>query len=421
LRERIEQVSPDIYHKFGLRFNPFPAAGSSPEHPKIIRGVRTTQLQRVLDYLVTTYNSATWVGLVITAEYGNGKTYVLKLIRDEVNGTFMEGKPGQKAIAIYLENIGDNLFDLLSRLVDELSPRLVNAAWSYVMDSLDPQEVRKLATDITLNSTQKIAGASAESYLKSLELARYAVQNSFFDKNKLLNRITKILSTVLTVPEFARCVATILVESDERLVSTSWRFVKGNKLYVRDIKNLDITKSRLQAEEIAKSILPGLVHLMRSAGFKIIYLIIDEIEDLIPLTPLKAKRDYLGHIRQAIDQLQQNFTMVLGSTPGGWNDLEFSSPPLAERFGIVIDLAPLSPSETVDLISGYLNTVRIVGAADEIAPFDQESISAIWTHTKGSVRRILDVCNGVLHEAAQDVRQTNIDLRFVQTFLKKLQ
>lgn len=84
--------------------------------------------------------------------------------------------------------------------------------------------------------------------------------------------------------------------------------------------------------------------------------------------------------------------MILAMTVPGWDDLKLSSPPLADRFPTLVDLPPLDPQQTRELIVGHLSSARQREPSNPTYPFSEKLISEIWEESGGNVRKIVELC-----------------------------
>lgn len=397
LRERISEVEATSYRIYQLRLNPFPMSGVAPEHPKVF-AARDYAYTRISDFIVRTFKSKKWSGTVVIADYGNGKTHTLKLIRDTINeelGTTSSGS----CLAIFIENLGDNLTEFHQILLREIGiSDFIELLWNIVNKEI----IQKLQDDAYLKrfipeQPQLFQPDNVRPYFSSLSTLRRAVSSRYLSKDALFSEARSILQEIISNQNLLKCCISLLIEADDELVDTSWRYISGRSLTLAESRKLGLSKSSITDEEIAQEIFSNIMNIFRANSYSNVYLLIDEIEDLIPLTKLK-KRSLLGGLRRIIDNNQINLMMIIGTTMPGWVDLQRSSPPLAERFSIVVDLPPLTPNQTYELIERYLSSARLDIKEDGISPFSKSLVDDIWKQSEGNVRKILELCYSALEK-----------------------
>lgn len=400
LKERLSEIEPSAYEFYGLRFNPFPMSGVAPEHPKVF-AAREEAYKRISDFIVRTYRSKKWSGLVVIAEYGNGKTHTLKLIRDRINqdiGT----TPTGKCFAVYIENLGDSLTDFYSGLLREIGFSLfLKLLWNVVSERFKSKldETRFLdelrPRQLTLTRTVK----NLKPFFSSLSTFKEAVSRRYLSRTRVLTRIRRFLREVISNENLLKCCSILVTDRNEELIDMSWRYISGRLLTSSEYRKLGLNKKSITDEEVSQEVFGNILGVLRENSFTNVYLLIDEIEDVIPI-PKQRKRVMLGGLRRIIDNNQQNLMMSIATTMAGWMDFQRSSPPLGDRFPTVVELFPLNLGETKGLISKYLSSARTAEKVEGVFPFTEQLITKIWKKSEGNLRKILELSYEILEKGA---------------------
>lgn len=397
LKEKISEVEATSYEIYGLRFNPFPMSGVAPEHPRVF-AAREYAYERISDFIVRTHKSKRWAGMVIIADYGNGKTHTLKLIRDRINediGTTSSGK----CLAIFIENMGDALIEFHQVLFREIGiSSFMTLLWNIVKKELqeklhDDNYLRNLVPE----QPRLFPPSDLRPFFSSLPTLKKAISSRHISRNAIAAQIRSILQESVSNLDFLKCCTLLLTETENGRVDKSWRYISGRSLTRTDYNRLGLSKGALTDEEIAQEVFTDIMNLLRADSYTNVYLLIDEIEDIIPLTKLR-KRALLGGLRRIIDNNQKNLVIFIGTTSPGWDDLKRSSPPLADRFPTVVELPPLNPDQTYILIQEYLSSAKSAPKKMGVSPFSRELVNIVWKRSEGNIRKILELCFDVLEK-----------------------
>lgn len=413
LRERLSEIKPSAFEFYGLASNPFPMSGVAPEHPKVF-AARKKAYHRISDFIIRTYKSKKWSGLVEIAEYGNGKTHTLKLVRDRINqeiGT----TPTGKCLALYIENLGDDLNDFYFEFIREIGFSLfLELLWKILSETFET----KIDDSAFLNRLKPRQATlrkkvNLKSFFSSPKTLKLAVSKEYLSREKILSLVKAILKKVISNENLLKCCSVLVIDSDDKMVDSSWRYISGLSLTLTEYKKLELDKKSITSEEISQEVFGNILEIFRKNSYTNLYLLIDEIEDVIPI-PKQRKRELLGGLRRIIDNNQQNLMIIIATTMAGWLDLQKASPPLADRFPIVVELPPLNPSETEELIRDYLELVRINGKKASITPFTKELIANIWKKSGGNLRKVLEMCYDLLEKGAYKKARTLDSSLFVE-------
>jgi len=413
LREKISEIEASAYQHYRLRFNPFPMSGVAPEHPRIFAS-RSKTYERISDFIVRTYKSKKWAGLAIIAEYGNGKTHTLKLIRDQINeelGTTPEGK----CSAFYIENLGESLRDLYLEFLGEVGFSLfVELLWNVLCrrfaKKLNDEYLSKLRPQqVALVTPPK----NLAPFFISLSLFKTALDKSYLSREKTSVEIRNFLKEVVSNDNLLKCCVILVTETDDERNDLAWKYISGRSLTITQYKKIGLDKGSISDEDIGLELFSDILKIFTENSYTNIYLCLDEVEDIIPI-PKQRKRELLGGLRRIIDNNQSNLAMIIATTMAGYVDLRASSPPLADRFPVLVELSPLNPSETRELILQYLSMARVTPEEENIYPFTEKLLEEIWKRTGGNVRKVLEACYRLL-QAGVSQKAKVLDLSLLET------
>jgi len=189
-----------------------------------------------------------------------------------------------------------------------------------------------------------------------------------------------------------------------------WRWLTGGKLYKEERIALGIssdfnTKNTIEA-------LKSLINLYRKAGYRRLFIMIDQFEDMIKQGE-RTRLNFLVELRDLIDSIQLSFSIVLASTPLEWETAKQAHPAFSDRFSGPVNLFPLDPDQMKSLIVMYLTGARPKNYnGEKIFPFTIEGIEKIREKSNGNPRRALEICH-VLIEKGKSAGYRPIDTNFV--------
>jgi hypothetical protein len=375
-------------------------SGVAPEHPQIF-AARADAYNRISDFIVRTYKSKRWGGLVLVAEYGNGKTHTLKLIRDQINLELGKTPEGD-TLAIYVENLGQDLVNFYFEILREVGLSLIVAMlWKIFLQRIGKKLTRNFVEKLRPSQIPLTAPKTEDlpRFFASNSLLKTAIERGYFSKVLVFDLISNELKEIIPDHDLRKSCCILLIESDEEIVDLSWRYFSGRTLTSAQTNKIGVSKSAIKEEDVQREAFQIVLNIFRAASVVNVYLLIDEIEDLMPL-PRQRKRYVLGGLRSIIENNQDNFAMFLATTEVGWRDLDANSPPLADRFPNLVNLPPLNLEQTKELIEGYLSMAREKEVKDPLFPFSDKLVEKIWEASGGNLRKILETCYQLLENGS---------------------
>src|SRR5207245_8508374 len=101
----------------------------------------------------------------------------------------------------------------------------------------------------------------------------------------------------------------------------------------------------------------ALVQVLIASGYRKVFLLIDEMEDLLVSGRLtsRQKTDYLATLRILLDESLAQLGVVMAGVEAAWESLRNLYAPMKWRTSYVLELLRLNRSMAVDLLRTYLN------------------------------------------------------------------
>ena len=234
-----------------------------------------------------------------------------------------------------------------------------------------------------------------------ISIYRRFIDNLGYDKLRNLTKNideSKLKRTII-YHDFVTALAN-LNNSDKTL--EAWRWLTANSLTLEERRALRVAATIEHTEE-ALNAFSALLRFLRSVGFRLICMLIDEFEEINSLIQIQ-KRRLFNDFRHLIDRNVSNFSLIIACTPHGWETVYEENAALVRRFSSnVVFLEPLDDQIAGDLVSEYLKRYRIdvrkfhrftqKNGCDEysskIYPFTKDAISEICSLSKGNTGEVL--------------------------------
>ncbi|MEM2570058.1 MAG: DUF2791 family P-loop domain-containing protein, partial [Candidatus Bathyarchaeia archaeon] len=231
-----------------------------------------------------------------------------------------------------------------------------------------------------------------------ISIYRRFVSSIGYDKLKSLARKVdeRKLKETIVYHDFVTALANL---NDDNKSLEAWRWLTANTLTLEERRHLRVATS-IEHEEEALNAFSALLKFLRSSGFKLICILIDEFEEINSLVQLQKRRLY-NALRHLIDLNASNFSLIIACTPHGWETIYEENAALVRRFSSnVIFLEPLGEDDAIKLIASYLERYRMhikdLSGYNfnplDIYPFTKDAIKEICLLSKGNVGEILKYC-----------------------------
>jgi hypothetical protein len=358
--------------KFGLTRNPFePAASGAPVGIDLWLPSRwATQLRHLLDQ----FEGQGAKVLVLTGEYGSGKTYILRWLEEVELPKKREIKP------FYFDNPGGHFY--------------------YLADSL----LRKIGRKDFAKSLWELASNYVEGYQRSLFASGF--------EEYLQRRQTKG-SQHLVLDQLQEAIKKAEVTNDEEIAHRLARIVEGTptKPYFEFRDFVAGKPDALVAEKEEAKYFGAILKTLRlSAGIKAVAFLIDEFEEISYQKKLTRREahDYLGTLKRLINfTTEEDLWVVISMTPDGLEKTIELDPALRERFSegeYSFKVPQLKADEAAELIRHRLKQVRAKGKheGNSLFPFPEDFISALKPANYSNPRRLVKICFYALSEAKKN-------------------
>jgi len=211
----------------------------------------------------------------------------------------------------------------------------------------------------------------------------------------------------------------------------AWRWLTANSLTLEERRALRVAASIEHTEE-ALNAFSALLKFLRSVGFRLICMLIDEFEEINSLVQIQ-KRKLFNDLRHLVDRNVSNFSLIIACSPHGWETVYEENAALVRRFSSnVVFLEPLDDQIAGDLISEYLNQYRTnvnsfhrfmqENGYDEYSsktyPFTRDAINEICSLSKGNTGEVLKY-SGIAIDLGSSEGHSWIDAETLRALVSK--
>lgn len=370
------------YSTLGLKFNPFPPA-AIPRFPSLPPLDKEAE-NEIKNFILSTYSHygkkefIDYAGLTIIGEYGMGKTHLMKFMKILID-KLSEVKKEFSSVTCYIDRPEDRPQNVIHRIVEQIG-----------LDS-----IRKYVWKILVDEFQKDVNSFYESFKpkgflatpkdkwdKLFEEPTRSNYLDFLDKferfagnlKKLQEKSREIMKNKKIVSDDTLADRYLGLLFIDKKASTSWDILAGY-----------ISSRDLQRREV--QFLNSIVKILKENDFNMLYVFVDEFEDVSKLKGVKLT-NYLLTLNTLINN-QRRWAIIVSLTGEALNKIKEESPPLYDRLvSFRISLSPLNEEKAKKLTINYLNLARDK-KEDSTAPFSEKSIKKIWSISKGNYRSFI--------------------------------
>ena len=348
--------------KYDLQRNPFPNVGI-PYQSDSIYTDRVEELCIIGNAIKGTMRGSS-AHVVIVGSYGNGKTATLKFVKEQI-----EQQIGQ-ALAVYISNPGETFLEFYRNFMYEIGvDRLEKFAWSYLELICKKPRLK-------------------EKVNKGETLLPEVIENGkthLHDNLRYTDFATAFLKFVLDETKFL-----------------SWKYLCGEPILFEQRKDLDVV-SLIDTDEKALRALMSLKTLLNLIGYKMICILVDEVESIELLHAFRKQR-ILNSIRRLIDLNSSGLCLIMACAPEAWNSIIRDYHAFSERIFREVILRPLNNEIIRQFIAGYLKRLRIAEKESHspIHPFTEDAVKQILVAAQGNLRRVLMICNRAVDQGAEN-------------------
>jgi hypothetical protein len=404
-----DEVHSFFKRHFKLPGNPFPPSGiadATEENPPL----RPKVEKEILDFIESSYRDRQFHFMIVTGDYGTGKTHTLRFIEQVVNTYMNVGD--QSARAAYVERPRLEANELNRTVLRRLGFDTVRKyIWFALREVLvqeilnDSNEFRGLRRSLTLPQTKPGGALRGNRRLWNEEdVPIPKTFNEVFSDESLDDYRTFLLTLERNGWNreavryyLVHCLVTAIGEDISLDLADSFIAL----LLARDEKSfssweslVSISKPKAGSSLQAPTFLQFLLRIMERNGIAYVYLLLDEFEEVPQgnlLSP-RQRQEYLYTLREVFDKIPKGLAVVMAITPGALTALTEIATPLADRNWRTIHLQPIELEDAVKLVRFYFDRERkgssIKGVkSGSIRPLDKTILGYILEHLPPNVQK----------------------------------
>jgi hypothetical protein len=320
------------YSILGLKFNPFPPAGIPhypflPFLPPLDPGDNGT-IQNFITSTYSTYEKEEFInyaGLAIVGDYGMGKTHLMeytKILIEWLN----EKKDKFSAATCFIDRPEESPQRVIHHIVEQIGPDTIRKyVWRILIDEFQMDGVsfyekfrpRQQTWDQTPsgrkdNKWDKLfAEPTRSNYLEFLKNFR-EMQGDL----KLLQEVAREIIKRKIILDETLADRYLSLIFPEKKADTSWEILAGY-----------ISAKDLQRKEV--KFLNSIVRILRENGFNLLYVFIDEFEDVSKIKGAKLT-NYLTTLNTLINN-ERSWAVITSLTEDALDKIKVESVPLYDR------------------------------------------------------------------------------------------
>ena len=379
------------YASLGLARNPFPFASiSSPEEVAFLPPLTENEKEFIEKFLAAPKPAILW----ISGEYGSGKTHLLLWIRQ-----FITDFGGGLLAAYYISNPGRSPTELAQQFMSAVGREDLSHKIRQIVIRRFHNDTRARGEQQVINEIRLGQGTLYSQEVQHLieVLVRPDSQVNdvaWLDAARLLfsnwQGVVSYASRALMAEGVG--VATVCDElaafafESQGMDEHAWAALIGGKK-----RGTSTFEDQFRA----------LVQVLIASGYRKVFLLIDEMEDLLVSGRLtsRQKTDYLATLRILLDESLAQLGVVMAGVEAAWEALKSLYAPMKWRTSFRVELPRLNRTVATDLVRRYLDRSR-VNEGDSIEPFDADAVGAAVKLSEGNRRRFIAICYQAVEQAA---------------------
>lgn len=359
---------PSMLHKFGLEFNPFEPSAAGPPLKGMLSPptALAEQTHKILDAHQTGDGTK---ALIVTGEYGTGKTCLLRWLHTDV-------LPNRRIKSFYFDNPGVQFYDLANALLRTIGRKdFAKFIWELAGGLVSaPYTPDMFQSGFEAYVTEQSKRPQPDCLTQPLQEAIRA-------------------AGITTDEEIAHCLARIVTDAVRKPYFEYRDFVPRQK------------GSLVPEAEEAPYFRAILKTISRGTNAQAIAFLIDEFEEIGLQKRLtrRASHDYLATLKRLINLAESpdlEFLIVLSMTPDSYQTTVEMNPALAERFANRISIEDLSRQGAAALIRARLSAARSDSANRanaSLSPFPDDINFRPVTYS--NPRRLVKTCFYAISDA----------------------
>lgn len=388
------------YELFDCKSNPFPITGVSSGY----LGFAPTDgkvTEEILAFIKTTYDRKSYGGLVILGDYGFGKTYILRHVERRINeALYYRGT--DRACAIYIDNPEPPAIeDFIMKFLDRFGMhKFLTLLWHLVIKRFQENLIKERESFLKKFFPSPVQPSLFEK--GNIDIKEDIFTNPFkfvdwlYESRANLNAVTNFAETEIFLPIFKH------PDIAKRL--SSFHSSSSSESYHKWMETLNYKTSKTLRKEIDPSnFFRSVLTVFRLNGFRHVYFLVDEFEDVCSRTHKKGRLAFCGALRSMIEHNLEYFSLILAITIDAWNMVTTDAPAFADRFVRMIELLGLTKEQLTTMVIDYLNSVRDEKSDhyNTVYPFETDSIDRIRIIAHANHRVALEICYVLFEYAAE--------------------
>jgi len=356
---------------YGLTSNPFPAIPvATPSGYDFNDKIRVRELEEIRDKFLAPSMQEEPMNLWVIGPMGLGKSVLLLRVHETINNRF-----GDNYIALYIYSPVAGVASIYSDFVNDL----VMGRLEEVVTRLARVAIKRSPNLINREKIEETQKTRRETF-KSL---REAIAEGVLDLEGVIDEIKKYVFEKF--PYLDTKIVGLLME------------------YLRSPESIEDLKNVKSADKL--NYLIGLIHLLNLAGFRMIYLFIDQLEMGWGKWTRTQKDRFAIDVRELVVRTKPLLSVEVTCNEDIISDLETNYPqllrPLPKKPDREVYVGSFNFPGVKKLIDWYLDKKRVDKNFAELAPFDEEAVRQIYERTARNTFEILSACHGLINYAAQ--------------------
>lgn len=394
ISDRIKQIQGQgdaRYAKLMLKFNPFPAAAIA-QHTHF-EPVDEKTRSVISNFIEQTFRkndgSGNYSGLTVLGEYGFGKTHLLKYVKTLIDSLTDDPEIKIDTLTVFIDRPEQEPGTIIHKIVENLQPdNLRRLIWYCIYPNIISGNKDRFLTDFwSLTLFSKVDPRFDKLYEIPILSNPLVFYNEFKalggDVKKLVESSRdEILKRIVQDPALADRYLGLIFP--EKRTEYSWDVLAGN-----------LASKNMQNKEVI--FLNSIVKILQDNGFNMVYVFIDEFEDIRKLKGAKLT-NYISTLNTMINR-ERKWSVIVALTAEALEIIKQESPPLYDRLTTYqVQLDKLNKSTAKSLVSNYSTYAQLGEIPFQL--FSDELIEEILRDTDGNFRHFIRQANKIVEKAA---------------------
>lgn len=403
----LRKTEEEKYEKTKLNFNPFPKSGAaningsdfynanlSPFNDNVISDI-LRYVENSLSLNVEDPDDKLY-SLIITGNYGSGKTQLLLYIKYILNLIYEDKKINRKPFVIYIDNPGSKVSELIGSIVLKIGEENFR---KFLWNSI----IVKLNEDKFKSELNKYNRASTSSSIFALDesLDPFSINNTV-NYRQFLNCWYKLVLP-RDKKDFEGLLKSFIIqilkeEFGQTNIATYFFEIVSNDLGNNKAWD-ELVSGNMKADKKESIILQAIVRLVKEQGFTNFFILVDEFEDITLNRISKAQFDnYLANLRTLLDD-RREWCLAFAMTGDALESIKKASPPLFDRIATQqVNLVKMNDNEAINVAKRYIGFAQKNEEDNALFPFNEKAISAINDFSEGVIRTFVKICYLLIEE-----------------------